>query len=64
MKKWGDRFDGKLLRDVDAIHFVMPLIYPNRCDNEAFISETIDLTETLAFLEKRPVFQIENYKYP
>lgn len=49
----GDRKDGTLLRDLDAMHYIMPVIYPNRCDNEAFISERIDLTNVNAFLEKK-----------
>jgi hypothetical protein len=43
-KRFGDRRDGTLLRNIDAMHFIMPNIFPNRCDNEAFISERIDLT--------------------
>ena len=31
-KKWGDRKDGKLLRKIDSMHYIMPLMYPNRCD--------------------------------
>ena len=52
-KKFGDRKDGKLLKDITAMHYVMPLMYPNRCDNEAFISERIDLTNIMAYLEKK-----------
>ena len=52
-KKWGDRKDGKLLRDIDSMHTIMPLMYPNRCDNEAFISERIDLTNINAYLEQK-----------
>lgn len=48
--KWGERRDGKLLRDIDSMHFIMPLMYPNRCDNEAFISERIDLTNVMKYL--------------
>ena len=61
-RKPGDRKDGKLIRDVDSMHFIMPIIYPNRCDNEAFISELIDLTKTNEFLAKK---NAENpvYKY-
>ncbi|MEE3466992.1 MAG: 2-oxo acid dehydrogenase subunit E2 [Eubacterium sp.] len=62
MKRWGDRFDGKLLRDVDAIHFLMPFIYPKRTDNEGYISETIDLTAATAFLEKKNA-EKPTYKY-
>ena len=31
----------------------MPIIYPNRCDNEAFVSEKIDLTAAEAYLAAR-----------
>ena len=34
-RRLGDRKDGVLLRDLDGMHFITPLIYPNRCDNEA-----------------------------
>lgn len=61
-KRLGDRKDGKLLRDIDGMHFIVPLLYPNRCDNEAFISEKIDLTAIDAFLEKKNASDPE-YKY-
>ncbi len=61
-KKWGDRRDGTLIRDIDSMHFIMPLIYPNRCDNEAFISERIDLTAADAYLGKKNADNPE-YKY-
>ena len=51
-KRWGDRRDGRLLRELDAMHFIMPLIYPNRCDNEAYVSERIDLTNINEYLKK------------
>lgn len=35
------------------MHFIVPLIYPNRCDNEAYISERIDLTNINAYLARR-----------
>ncbi len=52
-RRWGDRKDGKKLRDIHSMHLIMPLMYPNRCDNEAFISECIDLTKIQAYLEKK-----------
>lgn len=51
-RRWGDRKDAKLVRDIDGMHFIMPLIFPNRSDNEGFISERIDLTAANAYLEK------------
>lgn len=62
MRRPGDRRDAKLLRDIDSMHFIMPLMYPNRCDNEAFISETIDLTNVMKYLEKKNSESLE-YKY-
>lgn len=62
MRRPGDRRDAKLLRDIDSMHFIMPLMYPNRCDNEAFISETIDLTNVMKYLEKKNASGPE-YKY-
>ncbi|MCC8090313.1 MAG: 2-oxo acid dehydrogenase subunit E2 [Oscillospiraceae bacterium] len=52
-KKPGDRKDGVLLRDLDSMHFIVPLLYPNRCDNEAFISERIDLTALERYLARK-----------
>ena len=52
-RRWGDRKDGGLLRDLDGLLFITPLIYPNRCDNEAYIRETIDLTNMNAYLKKK-----------
>jgi hypothetical protein len=52
-KKLGDRWDGVLLRDLDSMHFLMPMLYPGRCDNEAFISECVDLTRLNQYLEEK-----------
>jgi len=61
-RRFGDRRDGTLIRDLDSMHYIMPLMYPNRCDNEAYISETLDLTNAMAFLEKKNAEKPE-YKY-
>ncbi len=50
-KRWGDRRDGTLVRKTDGLHFVMPIIYPGRCNNEAFINMEVDLTETAKYLD-------------
>ena len=52
-RRIGDRRDGKLLRELDSLHFITGIIYPNRCDNEAYISERIDLTAINAFLARK-----------
>ena len=52
-RRIGDRRDGKLLRELDSLHFITGIIYPNRCDNEAYISERVDLTAINAFLARK-----------
>ena len=52
-RRAGDRKDGRLLRELDSLHFITGIIYPNRCDNEAYIGERIDLTNINAYLEKK-----------
>ena len=61
-RKFGDRKDGVKLKNIHSMHMIMPLMYPNRCDNEAFISERIDLTNINAYLEKKNADNPE-YKY-
>ena len=58
----GDRFDAKYLKNVDSMHFIMPFMYPNRCDNEAFFSFRIDLTEVNKYIEKKNADN-PDYKY-
>ena len=48
----GDRRDGRLLRELDSLHFITGVLYPNRCDNEAYVSVKVDLTAMNAWLEK------------
>ena len=55
----GDRRDAVLLRETDALHFIMGIIYPHRADNEAYIAERIDLEPIKAYLAKKNVEGIE-----
>lgn len=52
-KRRGDRKDGALLRELDAMHYIVPMIYPGRCDNEAYISERIELDALNKWLEEK-----------
>ena len=47
------RKDARLVKELDSMHVIVPLLYPGRCDNEAFISERIDLTNINAYLERK-----------
>ena len=66
-KKFGDRRDGKLIRDLDPLHYFSGLLYPNRCDNEAFISERIDLTAINEYIAEKnaqnPDFQYKLFQF-
>ena len=52
-RRRGDRKDGRLLRELDSLHFITGIIYPNRCDNEAYISVKVDLTAMTHIWPKR-----------
>ena len=52
-RRWGDRKDGRWLRNLDPMHFFLPYIYPNRADNEAVVTEQIDITALEQYLEKK-----------
>jgi len=58
----GDRRDGVWLKDLDPLHGILPLIYPNRADNEAFIQEQIDLTALNEYLAEKSLEDPE-FKY-
>lgn len=51
-RRFGDRRDAALIRDIDAMHLVMGHLYLNRTENEAYISETIDLDPLYRWMEQ------------
>ncbi|MBQ0101370.1 MAG: 2-oxo acid dehydrogenase subunit E2 [Firmicutes bacterium] len=48
-----DRKDAYFIEDKDPIHSLMPYMLPNRTDNEAVLSETVDMTEVVKYIEKK-----------
>ncbi len=52
-RTWGNRKDGRWVRDVPGLQAVMGHLMPNRTDCEVYLSDTIDVTELMAYLEKR-----------
>ena len=58
----GDRFDATYLKDIDSMHFIMPFMYPDRCDNQAFFTFKIDLTNLNEYLAKKNA-ENPDYKY-
>ena len=57
-----DRFDAKYLKNIDSMHFIMPFMFPNRCDNETFFSFRLDLSELNAYIAKKNADNPE-YRY-
>lgn len=53
MRKWGDRYDAKRIRDIDGMHFYMAYLMPKRCDAEVYINEKIDITELLEYIKEK-----------
>ncbi len=52
-RKWGDRSDAIWLKDIPSMNRIMPVIMPNRADNEAFVSFDLDFRPLEAYLEKK-----------
>ena len=48
-----DRPDGKYIKDITGIQALMMNIYPNRTDSEVYLSDKIDATELMKYLEKK-----------
>lgn len=47
-----NRRDGKRVKDIDAMHVLMPYIKPNRCDSDVFINQKLDVTEFVKYYEE------------
>ena len=49
-KRWGDRWDGYRIRNLDPVHVMMPYFFGTRIENEAVLGEIMDLTEVDKYL--------------
>ena len=52
-RRWGDRKDGRMVRDGHGLQTIMCHLWPNRTDCEVFWNDTLDATEMVAYLEKK-----------
>ena len=52
-KRRGDRRDGRLVREADSMHKFAGFLLPNRCDNEAVMSELVDMTAVENLVKKK-----------
>lgn len=51
-KRRGDRRDAYRIRELDSMHKFTPYLLPNRCDNEACMSELIELSAINEYVKK------------
>lgn len=52
MKKFGDRKDGKRVRDINGMNHIMYHLTKRRYDNEVYIDYPMDVTELVKYVEK------------
>ena len=52
-RKWGDRKDGRLVKDATGLQAIMAHLMPNRTDNEVYLHDIIDATELVRYLDKK-----------
>ena len=52
-RRWGDRRDGRWVRDVPGLQTVMAHLMPKRTDCEVFMSDKFDVTELMRYLEEK-----------
>jgi len=52
-RKRGDRRDGFWVKDIPGLNTVMMHLFPNRTDCEVYLSDKLDVTEVLKFLESK-----------
>lgn len=48
-----NRRDGKLVKNLDGMHVLMPYLKPNRCDSDVFINYKFDVTELIKYVDKK-----------
>jgi len=52
-RKWGDRRDGRRVKETRGLQGIMPHLLPNRTDSEVFLSDKFDVTELLAYIDSK-----------
>ncbi len=52
-RRWGDRRDGRMIRDGHGLQTIMCHLWPNRTDCEVFWTDTLDATNLVTYLERK-----------
>ncbi len=53
IRQWGDRRDGRWVKDVPGLQTIMGHILPNRTDCEVFMKDSFDVTDLLPYLAEK-----------
>lgn len=61
-KRFGDRRDGRRLKNIDSMHAFMPYLLPKRCDNEAVLNEDIPCERLVEYVAKKNA-ESPDFKY-
>ncbi|HHW48344.1 MAG TPA: 2-oxo acid dehydrogenase subunit E2 [Clostridiaceae bacterium] len=62
-RRFGDRYDGRLLRTIDPFYKIIPYIMSNRVDAQNFYNDKIDIERIEAFLRKKRNSNIKNLSF-
>ena len=49
-RRFGDRKDGKKVRDIDGFHKIMIDIKSERCDADVYINQKFDVTNLFKYI--------------
>lgn len=61
-RKYGDRYDGYRLKNVDPFSFIVPHVMKNRVDSQVYFSEELDITELESFVREHANSDIPGLK--
>ena len=52
-RKFGDRKDGRRIRDIDGLHCIMMHLMPKRTESEVYLEFPMDVTDLLPYIESK-----------
>ena len=52
-RRFGDRRDGVLVRDIPSLNVVMANLFPSRADCEVYLHQELDVTELLRYIDAK-----------
>lgn len=64
MRKFGDRKDGRRVRDLTGMAQISIDLKPNRCDSDVYINQKMDLTELVKYVNRKKSEGMELTYFP